>query len=59
MFIDATDKATSVKRWFERHPEYRIHFPPRSGSWLNEVERFFAEITEKQIRRGVFRSAAA
>lgn len=54
-----THKAPSVKRWFERHPEYHLHFTPTSGSWLNQVERFFAEITEKRIRRGVFRSVAA
>jgi len=54
-----THKTPSVKRWFERHPEYHLHFTPTSGSWLNQVERFFAEITEKQIRRGVFRSVAA
>ncbi len=40
-------------------PEYRVHFTPTSSSWLNQVERFFAEITEKRIRRGVFRSVAA
>jgi transposase len=54
-----THKTGSVKRWFERHPEYHLHFTPTSGSWLNQVERFFAEITEKWIRRGVFRSVAA
>jgi transposase len=54
-----THKTPAVKRWFERHPEYHVHFTPTSGSWLNQVERFFAEITEKQIRRGVFRSVAA
>ncbi len=54
-----THKTASVKRWFERHPEYHLHFTPTSGSWLNQVERFFAEITEKRIRRGVFRSVAA
>ncbi len=54
-----THKAPSVKRWFERHPEYHLHFTPTSGSWLNQVERFFAEITEKRIRRGAFRSVAA
>src|SRR3954471_217955 len=48
-----THKTPSVRRWFERHPEYHIHFTPTSGSWLNQVERFFAEITEKAIRRGV------
>jgi transposase len=54
-----THKAPSVKRWFERHPEYHLHFTPTSGSWLNQVERFFGKITEKAIRRGVFRSVAA
>jgi transposase len=54
-----THKVPSVKRWFERHPEYHLHFTPTSGSWLNQVERFFGKITEKAIRRGVFRSVAA
>ena len=54
-----THKTPAVKRWFERHPEYRVHFTPTSGSWLNQVERFFAAITERRIRRGVFRSVAA
>jgi transposase len=51
-----THKAPKVKRWFQRHPEYHLHFIPTSSSWLNQVERFFAEITEKRIRRGAFRS---
>jgi transposase len=55
----ATHKTPAVKRWFLRQPEYRLHFTPTSGSWLNLVERFFAEITEKRIRRGAFRSVAA
>jgi transposase len=54
-----THQAPSVKRWFERHPEYHLHFTPTSGSWLNQVERFFGKITEKAIRRGVFRSVPA
>jgi transposase len=54
-----THKTAAVKRWFERHPEYHLHFTPTSGSWLNQVERFFAAITEQRIRRGVFRSVAA
>ena len=40
-------------------PASSLHFTPTSGSWLNQVERFFAEITEKRIRRGVFRSVPA
>jgi transposase len=54
-----THKTAAVKRWFLRHPEYHLHFTPTSGSWLNLVERFFGEITERRIRRGVFRSVAA
>ena len=54
-----THKTPAVKRWFARHPQYHLHFTPTSGSWLNQVERFFAEITEKRIRRGAFRSVAA
>lgn len=52
----ATHKTPRVKRWLARHPEYVVHFTPTSGSWLNQVERFFGEITEKRIRRGAFRS---
>jgi transposase len=55
----ATHKTPAVKRWLLRHPEYHLHFIPTSSSWLNQVERFFAEITEKRIRRGVFRSVPA
>jgi transposase len=54
-----THKTPQVKRWFQRHPEYHLHFIPTSSSWLNQVERFFAEITEKRIRRGAFRSVKA
>lgn len=55
----AAHKTPAVKRWSPRHPEYHLHFSPTCSSWLNPVERFFAEITEKRIRRGVFRSVAA
>jgi transposase len=51
-----THKTPRVRRWLQRHPEYVVHFIPTSSSWLNQVERFFAEITEKRIRRGAFRS---
>jgi len=54
-----THKTAAVKRWFLRHPEYHVHFTPTSSSWLNQVERFFAAITERRIRRGAFRSVAA
>ncbi len=52
----ATHKHPDVKRWLTQHPRFRLHFTPTSSSWLNLVERFFAEITRKRIRRGVFRS---
>jgi transposase len=51
-----THKAPQVQRWFLRHPRYHLHFTPTGASWLNQVERFFAEITRKRIRRGTFRS---
>jgi len=52
----ATHKHPKVKAWLTRHPRFHMHFTPISASWLNLVERFFAEITRKRIRRGVFRS---
>jgi transposase len=45
-----------VKKWLEGRPRYHLHFTPASASWLNLVERFFAEITQRRIRRGTFRS---
>ena len=50
-----THKSPAVKQWFLEHPAYVVHFTPTSSSWLNLVERFFGEITQKRIRRGVFR----
>ncbi len=55
----ATHKAPLVKRWLVDHPRFAVHFTPTSGSWLNQVERFFAAITDKRIRRSAFRSVAA
>lgn len=54
----ATHKTPSVKRWLKAHPRFHLHFTPTSASWLNMVERFFAEITRNRIRRGVFKSVA-
>ena len=54
----ATHKTPAVKRWLKRHPRFHLHFTPTSASWLNMVERFFAEITRQRIRRGVFKSVA-
>lgn len=52
----ATHKHPRVKSWLQRHPRFHLHFIPTSSSWLNMVERWFREITDKRIRRGVFRS---
>jgi transposase len=52
----ATHKHPEVKKWLAKHPRFHLHFTPTSSSWLNLVERFFAEITRKRIRRGVFKS---
>jgi len=54
----ATHKTPEIKRWLERHPRFHFHFTPTSASWLNQVERFFAEITRNAIRRGIFKSVA-
>lgn len=51
-----THKHPRVRDWFVRHPEFVPHFTPTSGSWLNQVERFFAQITERRIRRDAFHS---
>lgn len=52
----ATHKHPKVKKWLARHPRFHVHFTPTSSSWLNLIERWFRDITEKRIRRGVFRS---
>lgn len=51
-----THKTPTIKSWFARHPRFHVHFTPTSASWLNQVERWFATLTEKQIRRGTHRS---
>jgi transposase len=51
-----THKTSLIHRWLARHPRFHVHFTPTSASWLNLVERWFAALTEKQIRRGVHRS---
>ena len=52
----ATHKHPRVKAWLARHPRYHIHYTPTYASWLNQVERWFALITQQAIRRGSFRS---
>lgn len=52
----ATHKQHDPKTWLGKHPRFHLHFTPTSNSWLNLVERWFREITDKAIRRGVFPS---
>lgn len=61
MILDnyGTHTHPKVQAWFAAHPRYHVHFTPTGASWLNLVERWFAEITRQRIRRGTFRSVAA
>jgi len=52
----ATHKHPEVQAWLAKHPRFHMHFTPTSSSWLNMIERFFRDITDKRIRRGVFQS---
>jgi transposase len=52
----ATHKTALVRSWLARRPHYHVHFTPTSASWINQVERWFAELTRKQLRRGVHTS---
>jgi transposase len=54
----ATHKTASIKNWLMRRPRYHVHFTPTSASWINQVERWFAELTCKQLRHGVHTSTA-
>jgi transposase len=51
-----THKTPLIQRWLLRHPRYHLHFTPTGSSWINLVERWFATLTERQLRRGVHRS---
>ena len=52
----STHKTPLIKNWFAKRPRFHVHFTPTYGSWLSLVERWFAKLTMKQIRRGAFRS---
>jgi transposase len=54
----ATHKTPLIRAWFAKRPRWHVHLTPTSSSWLNQVERFFALLTDKKIRRGVHRSVA-
>ncbi len=51
-----THKHANVRAWMQRHPRFHMHFTPTSSSWLNLVERFFADLTRDVVREGSFRS---
>jgi hypothetical protein len=55
----ATHKTPLIRDWLVRRPRWHVHLTPTSSSWLNQVERFFALLTERQIRRGIHRSVGA
>ena len=52
----STNKTPAVKGWLARHPRFQVHFTPTSSSWLNQVERWFALLSARQIKRGSHRS---
>ena len=52
----STHKTPAIRKWFTAHPRFVLHFTPTSSSWLNLVERWFAELTTKKLRRGAHRS---
>ncbi len=54
-----THKTPAIKKWLLAHPRFHLHFTPTSSSWLNLVERWFAELTQKKLKRGVHRSVQA
>jgi transposase len=55
----ATHKAPLIRNWLAKRPRWHVHLTPTSSSWLNQVERFFGLITDKKIRRGIYRSVQA
>ena len=55
----ATHKTPLIRNWFAKRPRWHVHLTPTSASWLNQVERFFGLLTDKKIRRGIYRSVAA
>ncbi|QCX77881.1 Integrase core domain protein [Streptomyces sp. YIM 121038] len=55
----ATHKTPDIKKWLLAHPRFHLHFTPTSASWLNLVERWFAELTQKKLKRGVHHSVQA
>src|SRR5579863_3115786 len=54
----STHKTAAIKNWLTRHPRFHLHFTPTGASWINLVERWFAELTARKLRRGTHRSVA-
>jgi transposase len=54
----SSHKTGAIRNWFAKRPRWHVHYTPTSASWINQIERFFANLTDKQIRRGVQRSTA-
>ena len=54
----ATHKTTLIRNWVSKRPRWHVHLTPTGSSWINQVERFFALLSERQIKRGVHRSVA-
>lgn len=54
-----THKSPSIRAWMKKHPRFHFHFTPTGSSWINQVERWFAELTRRQLKRGVHRSTIA
>lgn len=52
----ATHKHPRIQRWLQKHKRFHVHFTPTSASWLNMIERFFRDLTDKRIWRGVFQN---
>ncbi len=55
----STHKTPAIARWLQAHPRFHLHFTPTSSSWLNQVERWFGLLTDKQLRRGVHKNLQA
>ncbi len=55
----STHKTPAIQKWLLAHPRFHMHFTPASSSWLNQVERWFGLLTDKQIRRGVHKNIQA
>ncbi len=55
----ASHNHPTVRSWLAQHPRFELHFTPTSSSWLNRVEIFFSQLTDKAIRRGIFHSVPA